>query len=83
MRWLNLFSCENLHFVSALKTAFKQVDKDGSNAVEMNEFYELLKVLKRPEASDRASAEKLFKQIDTDNSGSLEFGELVQFFVKK
>lgn len=64
-----------------LKAAFKQVDKDNSNAVELDEFFELLKLLKQ--TTDKGAAEALFKKLDADNSGSLEFQELVQYFVKK
>jgi Ca2+-binding EF-hand superfamily protein len=58
--------------IKALKTAFKELDKDGSLSLEEKEFVPLaLEKL----GCDDAEAKKLFREIDVSGNGSVSFAE--------
>merc|ERR1712138_378659 len=53
----------------------KNLDTDGSGALEFNEFYELL-TARFSENTPKSDLERVFKLIDTDNKGSLSLANM-------
>merc|ERR1711988_1252063 len=53
----------------------KSLDKDGSGALEFNEFYDLL-TARFSENTTREELERVFKLFDTDNTGSISVANM-------
>merc|ERR1712076_246125 len=53
----------------------KNLDTDGSGALEFNEFYELL-TARFNENTPRADLERVFKLFDTENSGAITLANM-------
>jgi len=62
-----------------LKPFFKKYDKDGSNALDVEEMGSLLKDL--GETLKPEQIKSLFRKIDLDKSGSIDFNEFVTFAI--
>ena len=56
---------------------FRELDEDGSGAVEEKEFVQALPLLQVKDATEQDMAE-LFAKMDVDGSGSISYGELKQ-----
>merc|ERR1712195_470884 len=56
--------------VMEIKDAFDLFDRDGSGALEFNEFYELL-TARFSENTSKEELQRVFKLFDTDATGSI------------
>lgn len=63
---------------SEIKTAFDQIDKDNSGALELNEIIELSKGL--GEEASPESILKIFGEIDENNDRKISFHEFLSWY---
>merc|ERR1711871_1474750 len=66
--------------VKGLEKSFNIIDADGSNSIDEDEVFNLMKLLKMTMPKDKLR--KLVKEVDIDRSGALDFSEFLVLAAK-